>query len=171
MAAKFFISKCILPTFLQKSEDDAKSCGLVNGLIYCSLVTLIILAGGGRFYLNEENLEKKKQILYFIIGILCLIWLVIPLVSRNGEGKMWIGYQDAIKDLMNQGYSKKDALAFIQGIATSAEPNIGLAQGISAMVFAKGSQGGEDEKKNDEQKGENESDWKNKSENDDDRLR
>lgn len=140
MSAKYFSPKCIRPLFLQKTEGDAKRCGFTNGIVYCALLTLIIGAAGGRFYFHEENSEKQKKILYLIIGILSAIWIVIPLISWYGEGTMWVGYQDVIKDLMDQGYTRQQALSFIQGISDTG-PQLGLAQGISAMVFAKSQEG------------------------------
>lgn len=134
MASKYFIPHCIRPIFLQSSENDAKNCGTVNGFIYCALVTLIILVGGGRFYLREQNPEYKSLIKKGIIGLLIVIWVVLPIITRYGQGTIWRGYDSVIRDLMSQGYTRKEALAFVSGFK-EASTDVGLPKGL-AMVFA-----------------------------------
>ncbi len=146
MSSKYVVPHCVRPIFLQSSKDSSKQCGLINGLIYCTMLTITIGAMGGRFYYKETDPVIKKYILYGIIGSLTCIWLFIPIIVRYGYGTIWEGYDQTTKDLMAQGYTKEQALSIIQGIAGDAEPQLGFAQSVSAAVFTQ-SNGKDKEKK------------------------
>lgn len=133
--SKFFLSYCIKPVYLQSSEQDAKKCGLINGSIYASLLTLIIVLLGGRFYLREKNYDDKKFILKCLIGVIIAIWIFVPVISYKGRGVEWNGYQNLIQELIDQGFTRQQALGFIQGISeTSIQP--GVVGNLSTMIFA-----------------------------------
>lgn len=151
MSAKYFIPYCIKPIFLHPTQKEARTCGLVNGLIYSALITLIVAAAGGRFYFVQENPETKKRILYGILIGLAIVWIFMPLLSWYGNGNMWKGYESTIVDLMNQGYTRQQAIAFLQGMVDES-PQLGLAQGLSAMVFAKAKPSEENKEENKEEK-------------------
>lgn len=133
MASKYFIPYCIRPVYLQESESNAKTCGLVNGLIYCLLLTLIIGSGGLRFYLKEEKLDFKRNIFLATVSVIGLIWIVVPLIFRHGNGVMWNGYNSTINDLISKGYTHQEATRLLQGIQENG-PSL---QGIGGMVFMK----------------------------------
>lgn len=136
MSAKYFIPHCIKPVYLHQTESSAKQCGLVNGLIYSFLVSLIIIVAGGRYYFLQTDPIFRKKILYGIIITLSIIWILVPVISRSGSGTMWRGYVETIDELLAQGYTKQQAIAFLQGLVDQG-PQLGLAQGLTAMVFTK----------------------------------
>ena len=136
MYAKYFIPYCIKPIFLHPNIEDAKKCGLINGFIYSALLTLLILIIGGRYYLIQENNEMKKKIMYSIVIGLILLWTVIPFISRFGAGTMWTGYQSSIDDLLRQGFTRQEAIAFLQGLIDDSS-QLGITSGLTGMVFAK----------------------------------
>jgi hypothetical protein len=134
MSSKYFLPYCIRPIFLQDTEAQAKKCGLINGLVYAVLASIIIITAGGRYYFKEDNTIIKKNIYYGIIIGLSLVWLIIPFLCWYGNGNIWKGYDSTISELIKQGYTRPQALAFLNGM--NSESAIGFVQGLTT-VFAK----------------------------------
>lgn len=136
MAAKYYIPYCVRPSFLQDNENNASTCGLVNGIVYSFIFTVLIVLASIKFYRDEKDKDKKNNIVTITVIFLFVLWIFTPLSLWSGEKNVWNGHQQTIKSLMNDGFTKKEALSFIAGIK---EPGIQIntAQGLPPMIFTK----------------------------------
>ena len=78
---------------------------------------------------------KKKYIIYGTIIGLILFWIIVISVSRFGSGSIWQGYNSIIADLVNQGFTREQALSFIQGLPGN-NGSFGFPQSLTSVVFA-----------------------------------
>lgn len=126
--SKYLSSKCIRPLFLQKTKEDGGKCGNIDGFIYAFLFTVI---SAGVFI--KFDIYKIKYAIYGYLLFLSILWISVPIITSFSYGNMWDGYQETITDLMSQGYTRQEALSFINGMNQPTS----LAEGkISAMIFA-----------------------------------
>lgn len=144
MFAKYLVPYCIKPVFLNSSRGEAMKCGFFNGLLICAFITIVSGLAALRFYMKEQNEDTKKQILKWYGIAIGVVWVFVTIFSWYGHGNMWEGYQGVIEDLVKQGFTRMQAISFLQNmdLSVSSALSLGPIQGMSAMVFASSKNGG-----------------------------
>jgi hypothetical protein len=134
MSSKYFLSYCVKPTFLQKKKKDAKMCGLVNGFVYTFFLSLLIITFSIRFYYLQEKEDVKQKIILYVSILLALLWILVPMFRYYSEGSKWDGYKSLLLDLQKDGYTRQQAISFIQNIDSSQGSDV--PKNIKDVVFA-----------------------------------
>jgi hypothetical protein len=136
--SKYVLSFCVEPLYVLESIDKAQHCGFATGLIYCTILTIIIsLFLLRHFYVNKDQEKYKiKPFVVILISVLITCWIFIPLLLRYSYGNMWTGYNMYVQDFMNQGFTRQQAIALISQISSSGDINVGYIQGASSLVVA-----------------------------------
>ena len=137
MAAKYYIPYCVRPSFLQDNENNASTCGLVNGIVYSFIFTVLIVLASIKFYRDEKDRDKKNNIVTISVIFLFIIWIFIPLSLWSGEKNVWKGHQQTIKSLTDDGFTKKEALSFIAGLREPSVQINATQAGLPSMIFSK----------------------------------
>ena len=137
--SKFFIPYCIKPLYLIESHDNAGNCGFINGLVYSSIFTIVIVIAGIKFYTSETDTGRQRLILYGLCIVLSLLWVFLPVILYYSYKTIWKGYDNAKRDLLSQGYSKMEILNILQLFEQNSAA-LNMSNFGGGMIFAKGQQ-------------------------------
>jgi len=126
--ASFFNPKCAMPTFLMGNENEASMCGKINAYIISLIVSIIVIVISvllyktkKRHYINKtyrKNVRLAKYV-FATIGIVILIWILIPLVLSLASKNRWRKDNAQINSYIKNGYDKKEAIGKMQDIYQS----------------------------------------------------
>lgn len=136
--SQLFVPSCIKPIYLMDTIDDAHRCGLVNGVIYCSMLTPIILIIIERIH-NKTEWFSGKTLVYTTIIVLSLLWILVPIILYFGYGSMWIGYTQTLNSLISQGLSRIQAFEMLVQLFGNTGGNVSsFLPSSGSILFAKG---------------------------------
>lgn len=128
--------KCNVPLFVL-GQNDAEDCGMTNGYICATLLTIVILIilgiliYRGRREVKTEQEQKQEEYItpqesgvkfsefIYVTGALLIIglsWYYLPGLSRWFYLRSWQGYDAQIQSYMTNGLSRQDAINKVQDI-------------------------------------------------------
>jgi CDP-diglyceride synthetase len=128
--SSYFLSYCINPIYLLNSIKEAQNCGLINGIFYAFLISVVFLYFILKAYFNNPHPRVAQQIVLFAIVVLGLVWIIKPSLVRHGYGQIWIGYNNIISNMLALGYTRVQAIAILQANGNSSELNLGLIESV-----------------------------------------
>jgi amino acid transporter len=124
-----FDPRCRVPSFQQTDGEIVKLCAKNSGYIISAILTFFVVVGTISSLISynkskdieEKNTGEKINRTTGIVGIcmlavliLLLIWFGIPALVSFFSYNSWEGYQEQIKQLESQGYSRAKALKQVQ---------------------------------------------------------
>ena len=126
--ATFLNPACSVPLFQQSTMSNVLTCARINGFIGAFIFTLLLLIP--IFFLvktfkqkNHESTEtyhkrRRWNIIWLsILGIIILLlWIFLPMINSWMNSKRWEGFQEQINSLVNNGYTRSQALDKIQSL-------------------------------------------------------
>lgn len=118
--SSFSSSRCIRPIYLQESESDAGKCGMSNGLVYATVMCLIIGFFSFRQYLLDKSKNKPVNKTLIKLSIFfCIIFLgIVPIILYYHSRNSWRGYMDMKKELQAQNFTNMEILNILKGFNT-----------------------------------------------------
>lgn len=135
MFSLYFSPSCVKPAFLNDKENVRK-CWLLDGIGYSLLFTFILIIVN--LYAYSKRVGNVNIGIVWNILIFILIWSLLPILFWYSGGNLWSGYQSIMSDLISSGFTKQEAISFIQGLdnfnkgtSTSVSPL------LSKVVFGK----------------------------------
>ena len=120
MSAKYFLPYCVVNTYLLDTVEQAENCGLINGILYAFLISLVIIFFTIRFYIRLNPVYRSK-FLMFIGIILLILWIWLPLSFKSGYNVLWTGYTNVINSLLSLGYTRFQAISILQSANSSGD--------------------------------------------------
>ncbi len=141
MSAKYLLSYCVKPLYLMDNIDESKSCGLVTGILYASIITFLLVAYITRLYLIK-SLPYPIHAIQALGLALIILWWFIPGYYTIGYANMWKGYNDTYQELLAQGYTRFQILTIFNNFSSSSSDVNGVAviPGIGNLATEHGRQ-------------------------------
>jgi hypothetical protein len=139
--AKYFYPYCLKPLYLIDSQDNAARCGLLNGIFYSFVFTIVAIVAGIKFYTSEKDDDNIRRIVKYGTYIMIIsFWVFIPVLSYFGHKNIWTGYDIAKRELQGQGFDKMQIINILQLFEQNAA-SITSTGTSSKMLFASGQPG------------------------------
>jgi hypothetical protein len=136
--SRLFSPSCIQPIYVMDDISIAHKCGLISGLMYCSLMTPIFLLVFLRFYYKNYD----PLIIKLVVFIFFAMWLVVPFFLKFAYGNMWLGYDQTLKIFIKEGMSKIDAiLTMTRLFGDTNVSTIASIPSIPGLLFGKAQNG------------------------------
>ena len=132
-----------------KSEDDAKVCGLIEGLrrsLISSLIIVIILLFLQRKYLNLSvyHFIILLTVTLIVVNLILIVYYIIDYRNK------YIGMKDMYNEMIKDGMDKYKAYSTIQSMTTqqsSSLPPYAIAS-LGSLIVASKQKNKEEEKEN-----------------------
>ena len=143
------MEQCIKPVYFMKSEDDAKVCGLIEGLqrsLISSLIIVIILLFLQRKYLNLSvyHFIILLTVTLIVVNLILIVYYIIDYRNK------YIGMKDMYNEMIKDGMDKYKAYSTIQSMTTqqsSSLPPYAIAS-LGSLIVASKQKNKEEEKEN-----------------------
>lgn len=121
MLAKYFKSICVRPLYLIPSQNDAKSCGSINGLAFATLIALALLAYV--FKLWQSQIKRSNEAILFkaIFSTIALVIVLLPYMGRHAYGVQWQGYEDERTEMKQQGLTDDQINQYLRAMSSTTE--------------------------------------------------
>lgn len=133
--SRFFSSRCIKPIYFMKSSEEASHCGFIDGIVMAIILTISVFSIGFKFYTSDSTKYSKKHILYGGGMIIILLWAILPIMMYSSSKTMWTGYNNARKELEEQGFSKIEIVNILRMFEQRSAP-LNISNLPGGMIFA-----------------------------------
>lgn len=143
--ARFFSSRCIKPLYFMKSSDEAGHCGFIDGIVMSIILSLSVAIAGFKFYTSDSIKYSKNHILYGGGIIIVLLWAILPIMMYSSSKTMWQGYNNARKELEEQGFSKIEIVNILRMFEQRSAP-LNISNLPGGMIFASKDKNGKEYK-------------------------
>jgi hypothetical protein len=140
MMRLYFSPECVKPPFLSDDKTKIKQCWAMDGLFYAIFLVVLIFVSW-TYYRAKTPPELNPSSRTFVI-LSAIIVIVVPYLFWFSGGNLWEGYRLTMKSLIDQGFTKKEAINFLQGIDDSNRKSDGRSPSSSRFASTKS----EDEK-------------------------
>lgn len=118
---------CATPLFQMDSANTARECGKISGYMSAIVVSIIVIGvmmyffvKSGREYQDEEGVMRTKPKSWWILAVgfvvLIGVWIIVPTTSAWLNVRRFEGFQEQLKSLMAQGFSKTQAMSKMQDL-------------------------------------------------------
>lgn len=141
--SRFFSSRCIKPMYFMSNQDDSAHCGFIDGLVMAVILSLTVFSIGFKFYSSDKY--SKKHILYGGGIIIILLWAILPIMMYSSNKTMWQGYNNARKELEEQGFSKIEIVNILRMFEQRSAP-LNISNLPGGMIFASKDKNGKESK-------------------------
>jgi hypothetical protein len=145
MMRLYFSPQCVQPPFLVEDKYEVKRCWALDGIFYAVLLIVVMFISWTIYQSHVERVAGDHTTRVFIVMSLMLL-IVVPNIFSFSGGNLWEGYQITIRRLLNEGFSKKEAINFLQGVDDINRKTDAKSASLGRLVFAKGEEKEKSEK-------------------------